>query len=96
MQRYFLAGVMVLAVMTGAARAQIRTSDSPAPTMPVFTPPESSSPPPAATQHGIDAAGNAVDTGTTYRSGPFGTYTDHTTTTTYPPGNPAAGMTITH
>jgi hypothetical protein len=96
MQRYFLAVVVIFAVMTGAALAQIRTGDSPVPTMPVFTPSESSSAPPAATQHGVDAAGNAVDTTTTYRSGPFGTYTDHTTTTTYPPGNPAAATTITH
>jgi len=96
MQRYFFAGMAVLAMMSGAALAQIRTTDSPAPTMPIFTPSESSSPPPATTQHGVDAAGNAVDTTTTYRSGPFGTYTDHTMTTTYPPGNPAAATTITH
>ncbi len=96
MPRYFLAGVAALAMMSCAALAQIRTTDTPAPTMPVFTPPGSSSPPPSTTQHGIDAGGNAVDTTTTYRIGPFGTYTDHTTTTTYPPGNPAAGTTVTH
>lgn len=97
MWRYFLSGATALAMMTGAAFAQIKTTtETPVPTMPVFTPPASSSPPAPTTQHGVDANGNAVDTTTYYRTGPFGTYTDHTTTTTYPPGNPAAGTSITH
>lgn len=96
MRRYFLASVAALAMTTGATLAQIKTGNTPAPTMPVFTPPASTSPPPPTTQHTIDARGNAVDTVTTYRKGPFGTYTEHTTITTYPPANPAAGTSITH
>ena len=97
MMRYTSICVAALALMTGAALAQIKsTAEHPVPAMPAVTPPASSTPPPPTTQHGIDAAGNAVDTTTYYRTGPFGTYTDHTTTTTYPPGNPALGTSITH
>ena len=97
MWQYFLSGVAALTIMTGAAFAQIKTTtETPVPTLPVFMPLGSSSQPAPTKQHGVDAIGNTVDTTTYYRTGPFGTYTDHTTTTTYPPGNPAAGTSITH
>jgi len=98
MGRYSLAGVVAFALMTSAASAQIiaPTDRPPIVNMPVFNAPPAPSPPASTTVHGVDAAGNAVDTTTTYRSGPFGTYTDHTTTTTYPPGNPSAATSITH
>lgn len=88
---------VAVVTMTGVAEAQTKSAaDRPVPTMPIFNPPTSSSPPPPTTQHTIDAAGNSVDTTTYYRTGPFGTYTDHTTITTAPPGNPALGTSITH
>ena len=97
MWRYFLAGAL-LASFGGTTLAQIRPPDQNwvPPQGPVFTPPAPASPPLPTTQHSIDASGNAVDTTTYYRSGPFGTYTDHVTTTTYPPGNPALGTSVTH
>ena len=97
MKRFLLIGTAALAMATGLAQAQTTSAtDRPFPSMPIFNPPAPSSPPPPTTQHRIDAAGNSVDTTTYYRTGPFGTYTDHTTTTTAPPGNPALGTSITH
>lgn len=97
MKQFLLISAAALVMVTGVAQAQIKSSsDRPVPAMPIFTPPAPSSPPPATTQHSIDAAGNSVDTTTYYRTGPFGTYTDHTTTTTAPPGNPGLGTSITH
>ena len=99
MMRLLLPSAIVLALIAGVAVAPAsEAADRPVPTMPVFNAPPPGGPPPttSTTQHGIDAAGNAVDTTQTYRSGPFGTYTDQTTTTTYPPGNPALGTTTTH
>ena len=98
MRRYATIVVLILATATGAANAQIRPPDQNwvPPSMPIFNAPASSSAPSSTTQHGVDANGNAVDTTTTYRSGPFGTYTDQTTTTTYPAGNPSLGTSSTH
>jgi hypothetical protein len=98
MGRYSLTWVAAFVLMTGVASAQIiaPTDRPPIVNMPVFNASPPSSPPAPTTVHGVDAAGNAVDTTTYYRNGPFGTYADHTTTTTYPPGNPAAGTSITH
>ena len=103
MMRYLLAGAAVLAMTIGAlaqlgpAVPQIGPAvPTPVPSMPVFTPPASSSPPPSTTQRTVDGAGNQVDTTQTYRTGSFGTYSDQTTITTAPPGNPAAGTSITH
>jgi hypothetical protein len=97
MRAYGMIAVLALAMTAGAASAQIRPPDQNwvPPSMPIFNAPASSSPPPS-TQHGVDASGNAVDTTTTYRSGPFGTYTDQTTTTTYPAGNPSLGTSSIH
>jgi hypothetical protein len=97
MRRYGMIVVLALATMTAVARAQIRPPDQNwvPPSMPIFNAPASSNPPPT-TQHSVDANGNAVDTTTTYRTGPFGTYVDHTTTTTYPAGNPSLGTSSNH
>ena len=87
----------ILVLTAGLAAAQIKSpSDRPVPSMPVFNPQAQQAPPPPTTQHTTDAAGNAVDVTTYYRTGPSGTYVDHTTTTTYPPGNPALGSSTTH
>jgi len=94
---YALLGAAALIAAASAAQAQIRPPDQNwVPYTPTYNPPAPPSTPAPTTQHGVDAAGNAVDTTTTYRSGPFGTYTDHVTTTTYPPGNPALGTSVTH
>ncbi len=83
---------VVWMLVGGLAHAQIRPpNENWVPYTPTFSPPAATSASAPAVQHGVDAAGNAVDTTTTYRSGPFGTYTDQTTTTTYPPGNPSLG-----
>jgi hypothetical protein len=95
--RYFLTSVAALALMTGTALAQARQAiETPVPTMPVFTAPTPGGPPPSTTQRTIDSSGNQVDTTQTYRTGPFGTYTDQTTITTAPPGNPSAGTSTAH
>jgi len=98
MTRYVLAGAALAALIAGLLPPAARAADAPVPTMPVFTAPPPGGPPPttSTTQRTIDASGNAVDTTQTYRSGPFGTYTDHTTITTYPPGNPSLGTSVTH
>jgi len=95
-QLYFI-GAAVLIVIAGTASAQIRPpGQNWVPYTPMYNPPPAPSAPPPTVQHGIDANGNAVDTTTTYRSGPSGIYTDQETRTTYPPGNPALGTTYTH
>ena len=95
--RPLLPSIAILALTASLAAAQIKSpNDRPVPSMPVFNPQAQQSAPPPTTQHTTDAAGNAVDVTTHYRTGPFGTYDDHTTTTTYPPGNPALGNTTTH
>lgn len=97
MTRSFLTSVTVFALMTGVALAQARQAiETPVPSMPVFTAPAPGGPPPSTTQRTIDGSGNQVDTTQTYRTGPFGIYTDQTTITTAPPGNPAAGTSTTH
>jgi len=89
--------VLGLVATSGVTLAQIRPpNENWVPYTPTFNPPPAASAPAPTTQHGVDANGNAVDTTTTYRSGPFGTYTDQTTTTTYPPGNPALGTSTAH
>lgn len=96
-RRYTWVIAIAGALLTSGASAQIiaPTDRPPIVNMPVFNAPASTSPPAPTTVHGVDAAGNSVDTTTTYRTGPFGTYTDHTTTTTYPPGNPSAATSTT-
>jgi hypothetical protein len=97
MPRYFLTSTAVFLMMTGAALAQVGPAvRTPVPSMPVFTPPASSAPPPSTVQRTVDGHGNEVDTVETYRSGPFGTYTDHSSITTSPPGNPSLGRSFTH
>lgn len=98
--RLFCSSLAALLLMTGFALAQPigphAAVSTAVPSMPVFTPPSSSAPPPPTVEHSIDANGEARDTITTYRSGPFGTYTDHSAITTYPPGNPSLGVTNPH
>lgn len=90
-------GAAALVAIAAGAPAQIRPPDQNwVPYTPTYNPPPPPAAPPPSVQHGVDAAGNAVDTTTTYRSGPNGIYTDHVTTTTYPPGNPALGTSVTH
>jgi hypothetical protein len=97
MKRYVLAGAAAFLLMSGAAFAQVRAAvPTPVPSMPVFTPPSSSAPPPSTIQRTVDGSGNEVDTVESYRSGPFGTYTDHSSITTAPPGNPSLGTSFTH
>jgi hypothetical protein len=96
-KRILLFSAAALVVASGAAFAQVRPAvREPVPSMPIFTPPAASSAPAPSIQHTVDGSGNAVDTTETYRSGPFGTYTDHTSITTAPPGNPSLGSSFTH
>jgi hypothetical protein len=97
MKRYVLASAAAFLMMGGVALAQVRAAvPTPEPSMPIFTPQRSSAPPPSTIQRTVDGSGNEVDTTESYRSGPFGTYTDHTSITTAPPGNPSLGTSFTH
>lgn len=97
MKRILLTAATALILAGGTALAQVQPAvREPVPSMPVFSPPASSAAPAPSVQHTIDANGNAVDTTETYRTGPFGTYTDHTIITTAPPGNPSLGSSNTH
>jgi len=96
MIRAWLLAVAICLALGGAAAAQQVYGERNIAPMPLFTPPPASAPPAPATRRTVDANGNAVDTTETYRSGPFGTYSDHTTITTYPPGNPAQATSTIH
>ena len=97
MTRFVLAATAISLIGMGAGVAQVKPAvQTPLPSMPVFPGPTAPSNPPPTTQRTIDSSGNAVDTTQTYRTGPFGTYTDKTTITTYPPGNPSLGTTNPH
>jgi len=99
--RYFLVATMAFLItafpmMGGAASAQVEPAvRTPVPSMPIFSPSAPAAPAPTI-ERGIDANGNERDTTTTYRTGPYGTYTDHTAITTAPPGNPSLGETNPH
>ena len=94
--RYFVIAMTVFLTMGGAAIAQVEPAvRTPVPSMPIFSEPAPPAPSPTI-EYGLDANGNERDTTTTYRTGPYGTYTDHTAITTAPPGNPSLGQTNPH
>ncbi len=97
MKWHFPLSVVTLLAAAGAALAQVAPAvPTPTPSMPVFTPPAAAGPPPSTVERSLDAGGHERDTVTTYRTGPFGTYTDHSTITTYPPGNPSLSRSNPH